>query len=68
MSDNPDAGTMTPEVLRLADDVRDAMDWYDAVGPAEALSTVLVDFAAFYRSCSPEAGVSWLDISTATKH
>jgi hypothetical protein len=46
MSDNPKVDTTDAEVSRLFEIVREALDWYDAVGPAEALRRVAIDKAA----------------------
>jgi hypothetical protein len=57
----------TAEASQIADVLRaasDAVDWYDAVGPAEALTWVVAARDALHHT--PRLG--GLDISTATKH
>jgi hypothetical protein len=69
MSDSHKVETMeAPQIADVLRATSDALDWYAKVGPAEALSWVLIARAAFFRAHSPADDSGWLDIGAATKH
>jgi hypothetical protein len=53
-----------PLVVEIDEVLADALAWYDAVGPAEALAQVTADRDALHRMPS----LGGFDIGTATKH
>jgi hypothetical protein len=65
MSDSHKVETMeAPQIADVLRAASDALDWYDAVGPAEALAQVTADRDALVCMLSLDG----FDIGDATKH